>query len=174
MSAVRDRSILIACIGAGAAIVASVAKPVCDSLFPSSRPPQAAIVVTTSGDPATVGHSPVTPTPTTADADAIVGAWKQYVLSPQEGAVHIATFVVVRSKGEYIISPRTQNEGEQFQNSISVFDVAYDGNVWTYNSNWGGGEIGNFELKRVSPTVFEGEIRVAGKLSNRTRLVKIE
>ena len=109
----------------------------------------------------------------------IEGAWKQYVLDPIEGDVYIGTFVVSRYRGDYVISPRTQNEGQlndqaTFQTSIGIFDVAYDGQRWSFNSNWGKGEVGNFELARQSPTMFEGEIRVAGKLSNRTRMVKIE
>lgn len=121
----------------------------------------------------------MTPTPITPTAQTIEGAWKQYVLDPIEGDVYIGTFVVSRYRGDYVISPRTQNEGQlndqvTFQTSIGIFDVAYDGQRWSFNSNWGGGEVGNFELARKSPTMFEGEIRVAGKLSNRTRMVKIE
>jgi hypothetical protein len=73
-----------------------------------------------------------------------------------------------------VISPRTQSEGERMENSIGVTDVSYDGRGWSFNSNWGKGRVGNFELERLSPTVFEGEIRVAGKFENRTRFVRIE
>jgi hypothetical protein len=164
MGAIRDRSILIACIGAGSAIAAAFAKPICETLFPGSPAPRPGLAAIAPADP-----SPITPTPNT-----IEGAWKQYILSEDEGDVYLGTLVVGRSKGEYVISPRTQTEGERMQDSIGVFDVAFDGRVWSFNSNWGDGEVGNFELKRVSPTVFEGEIRVAGALSNRTRFVKIE
>jgi hypothetical protein len=161
MGVVRDRSLLIAIIGGVSVIVAAVAKPILEAVLPV-RPSPAPTAVAATGDP-------ITPTPAT-----IEGAWKQYVLSPQEGAVYIGTFVVSKHRGEYLLSPRAQSAGERFQTSIGVFDVVYDGRTWTFNSNWGGGDVGNFALQRVSPTVFEGEIRVAGQLSNRTRFVKIE
>jgi hypothetical protein len=168
MGAIRDRSILIACIGAGSAIFAAFAKPICDTLFGDSPEPSHAAVADAPADPVRP-ESPVTPTP-----DTIMGAWKQYVLTPDEGDVYLGTFVVSQLRGEYVINPRTQSEGERMMNTLGVFDVSYNGERWTFNSNWGGGEVGNFELQRVSPTVFEGEIRVAGRLSNRTRFVKIE
>jgi hypothetical protein len=158
MGAVRDHSITIACIGAGAAIITAVAKPVCEALLPDKPEPTR-----------TVASAPVTPTP-----GGIEGAWKQYILTQDEGAVFLGSFVVARAEGEYVISPRTQIEGERMENSIGVTDVSYDGRDWTFNSNWGKGRVGNFELERLSPTVFEGEIRVAGKFENRTRFVKIE
>jgi hypothetical protein len=178
MGAVRDHSIAIACIGAGSAIVAAFAKPICDTLFPGPdqpRPPAVVAAPADSGRPAApVAEAPITPTPNT-----IEGAWKQFVLDPVEGDIYVGTFVVSRYHGDYVISPRTQNEGQlaeglEFQTSIGIFDVSYDGQRWTFNSNWGKGAVGNFELARKSATMFEGEIRVAGKLSNRTRMVKIE
>jgi hypothetical protein len=178
MGAVRDHSIAIACIGAGSAIIAAFAKPICETLFPGPEQPRPPAVAAAPVEPVRaagpLAETPITPTPQT-----IEGAWKQYVLDPIEGDIYIGTFVVSRYRGDYVISPRTQNEGQMgdeltFQTSIGIFDVAYDGQRWTFNSNWGQGEVGNFELARKSATTFEGEIRVAGKLSNRTRMVKIE
>ncbi|HMO85674.1 MAG TPA: hypothetical protein PKC18_12235 [Lacipirellulaceae bacterium] len=160
----RDRSILIAVIGAGGAIAAAFAKPVADRFLGPAAPPAPHAAAA-----APEARFDVTPTP-----GGIEGAWKQYVLSPDEGDVYLGTFVVSRHRGEYIVSPRTQPEGERLQNTLGVFDVSYDGARWTFNSNWGGGEVGNFSLTRQSPTEFVGEIRVAGRLSNRTRFVKIE
>ncbi len=168
MGAVKENSILIACIGAGAAVVAAFAKPICDSLFPEKPAQPPAVYASTDGP-----GSPITPTPMNPP---IEGTWRQFMPS-DNGAEDelVGTFVVARTPdGAYVISPRAQAEGEQYQNAVGVFDVAYDGHVWTYNTNWGNGEIGNFEFKRVSPTEFAGEIRVAGKLEHRTRVVKIE
>jgi hypothetical protein len=179
MGAVRDHSIIIACIGAGSAIVAAFAKPICDTLFGSEPQPQGGTVAAAPLNPPRRETPPTPEAGTEVAAQSIEGAWKQYILAPDEEDVYLGTFVVSRLRGEYVISPRFQNDGHQsetqdYQPSIGVFDVAYDGQRWTYNTNWGGGEIGNFELKRISPTIFEGEIRVAGHLSNRTRFVKIE
>ncbi len=164
MGMLKDRQVLIAVIGAASAVIAAFAKPICATLFSDADKPRTAAV-------AAAPREPITPTPNTPP---IEGAWKQYVLVPDEGPVYLGTFVVSRHRGDYIVAPRTQTEGERYVNTLGVFDVSYDGKQWTFNSNWGGGEVGNFELQRVSPTVFEGEIRVAGELSNRTRFVKIE
>ncbi len=168
MGVVRDRSVLIACIGAGSAIVAAFAKPICDTLF-AERPAKTRSAAAGAAD----SHKN-TSTHRAQTAPGIEGAWKQYVLTEDEGVVYMSTFVVAAGDEGYVISPRTQVEGDRFQTSLGVFDVAYDGAHWSYNSNWGDGEVGNFELQRVSPTVFEGDIRLAGKLLRRTRLVKVE
>jgi hypothetical protein len=185
MGVMRDHSVLIACIGAGSAVLAAFAKPICDALAPADPTPPIAVVHAPS-QPGPITPTPITPTPNdpASAPPNIEGAWKQYVLSEDQGVVYLGTFVVGRSQGEYIISPRTQQDGDQskkyeYQPSIGVFDVVYDGETWRFNSNWGKNldgeeEIGNYELKRVSPTIFEGEIRVAGEFSNRTRVVKIE
>lgn len=176
MGAVRDHSILIACIGAGSAIVAAFAKPICDTLFGGDPQPPGGTVAAAPLNP-TRPETPITPTPegrTAIAAQPIEGAWRQYILTQDEGDVYLGTFVVSRLRGEYLISPRSQPEGERLMNTLGVFDVSYNGEAWTFNSNWGGGEVGSFDLRRKSPTEFEGEIRVAGQLSNRTRFVKIE
>jgi hypothetical protein len=162
MGVSKDRPVLIAVIGATSAIVAAFSKPICSALFSDEDKPKAAAVA---------GVEPITPTP---GEPTIEGAWKQYVFVPEEGPVYLGTFVVSKFRGDYVVSPRAQEEGERYVNTLGVFDINYTGQQWSFNSNWGGGEVGNFELKRVSPTVFEGEIRVAGQLSNRTRFVKIE
>ena len=95
MGAVRDHSILIACIGAGSAIVAAFAKPICDAVRPTTRsrgrrpsPPRRRRAGATAA-------TPITPTP---DGPPIEGTWKQYILSQDEGAVYLGTFVVARGK----------------------------------------------------------------------------
>jgi hypothetical protein len=169
MGVARDHSILIACIGAGAAIVAALAKPICEAFIFDKPQPTPVAAAAAPASPAAPAAVPITPTPYPLE-----GVWKQFVLDPVEGDVYVGTFVVGRSGGGYVISPRTQIEGERVEHSLGVFDVAYDGQTWTYNSNWGNGKISSFQFRRVSPTVFEGEIRVAGRFEGRTRVVKIE
>jgi hypothetical protein len=191
MGAYRDRGVLIACIGATSAIVAASAKPICSVLFEEEEPRTIVAVAedyrgarttpfadsgratrSDSGRGVRGRDDAITPT---ASVPTIEGAWKQYVLVGGAEAMYLGTFVVSRYKGEWVMSPRTQGEGEYMVNTLGIFDVAYDGERWTFNSKWGHDQgVGNFELKRVSPTVCEGEIRIAGQLSNRTRWVKIE
>lgn len=169
MGAVRDHSILIACIGAGSAVLAAFAKPIVDALTPDAPDPGPKAVAAAPADPTPQPPTPVTPTPS-----GIEGAWTQYIIRADEPDYDLGTFVVAQFNGKYLVTPRNQTKGDGVENSEGVFDVQYDGRAWTFNSKWDDGRVGNFKLHRVSPTIFEGEIRVAGKLENRTRLVKIE
>lgn len=166
MKTLGEKSVLIALIGAVSAIVAAVAAPICSTLL-STDLPQPAAAASTSILVADE-TSPVTP------GAPLEGTWRQWVYDETSTPVEIGDFVVTRRRGEYVISARRQNEGERIMNSIGIFDVRYDGALLTFNSNWGHGEVGNFHLERKTDTVFEGEIRVAGQIPNRTKLVKIE
>lgn len=151
----KDRQLLIACIGAISAIVAAFAAPIWSS-FSSSPAAESIVDIAPKGPP-------------------LEGAWKQYVTHPLRGEeVHLGTFVVSKFNGEYVISARAQSEDSEHLNSIAIYDVQYDGRRLTFNSNWGNGEIGNFEMERTSPSEFRGVIYVAGQPGNRTRFVKIE
>jgi hypothetical protein len=159
-----EKSVLIAIIGAVAAIVAAIAAPICSTLL-SSDSPQPTAAAATPAPRGIADESPGVP---------IEGTWKQWVYDETGTPVEIGAFVVSRQRGEYVISARRQNEGERIMNSIGIFDVQYDGALWTFNSNWGKGEVGNFHLERQTDTVFEGEIRIAGQMPNRTKWVKVE
>jgi len=155
MKTPRERPVLIAVIGAIAAVAAAIATPICSRLLSSDSPPPAAELPVSPGIP-------------------IEGTWKQWVYDETGTPVEIGAFVVTRQRGEYVIGARRQNESERILNSLGIFDVQYDGTLWTFNSNLGKGEVGNFHLERQTDTVFEGEIRVADRIPNRTKWVKIE
>ena len=63
MGAVRDHSILIACIGAGSAVIAAFAKPIVDALTPHTPEPGPKAVIAAPADPTPQTPTPVTPTP---------------------------------------------------------------------------------------------------------------
>jgi hypothetical protein len=154
----KDRQLLIACIGGISAIIAAFAAPIWTTFFSSPAPPAAEALVND-----TLSRPP------------LEGAWKQYVTHPVRGdEVHLGTFVVSKYKGEYAISARAQVEAPDHQNSLAIYDVRYDGQHLSFNSNWGNGQIGNFEMERTSPSEFKGVIYVAGQPGNHTRFVKIE
>jgi hypothetical protein len=165
MQTLRDKSVHIALIGAISAILAAVAAPICSKLLSSDSSQPAAGTTPTSG---LAAESPVVP------GIPIEGTWKQWVYDETETPVEMGAFVVSRQRGEYVISARRQNESERIMNTIGIFDVQYDGSLWTFNSHWGKGKVGNFHLQRRTDTVFEGEILVAGETPNRTKWVKIE
>lgn len=160
-----EKSVVIALIGAVSAVVAAVAAPICATLLSDDTPPAPAVAAT---GPAPADESPVTP------GAPIEGTWRQWVYDEAGTPVEIGDYVVTRRRGEYFISARRQQEGERILNSIGIYDVVYNGELLTFNSNWGGGNVGAFHLQRQTDVCFEGEIRVAGQIPNRTKLVKIE
>jgi hypothetical protein len=123
--------------------------------------PQAAAVITAS-------H------PEAAPGDVILGVWRQYVYVDPDQLRPLGTFAVGKRGGEYTMAAREQVESADLLNSIGIFDVASDGELWTFNSNWGQGRVGNFELRRMSPTVFEGDVKYLGQVVSRNRWVKVE
>jgi hypothetical protein len=163
----RDKSVLIAVIGAGSAIVAAIAAPFCSTLLSHKDVAPALIALATRQSTEQV----VTPTPSTP---SIEGTWKQWCFDESNIPVEIGTFIVTRQGGEYVMGARVQVEERRIQNSIGIFNVEYDGQLWTFNSNLGGGDVGNFHLERKTDTVFEGEIRIADKAPNHTKWVKIQ
>jgi hypothetical protein len=170
MQTFRDKSLTIALIGAISAILAAVAAPICSKLLSDTSQPAAATTPTSAVAP----KSPVAAESPVAAGIPIEGTWKQWVYDETGTPVELGAFVVARQRGEYVISARRQHESERIMNTIGIFDVQYDGSLWTFNSHWGKGKVGNFHLQRQTDTVFEGEILVAGELPNRTRWVKIE
>jgi hypothetical protein len=57
---------------------------------------------------------------------------------------------------------------------LCIFDVQCDGETWTFNSNWGQGRVGNFELHKVSPTEFDGSVGSGGEFVRRNRWIKVD
>ena len=162
-----DKSVLIAVIGASSAIIAAFAAPLCSKLLSDKNE-----------TPTILALAPPRPTEqvlsSTPRTPSIEGTWKQWCFDESNIPVEIGTFIVTRQGGEYVMGARVQVEERRIQNSIGIFNVEYDGKLWTFNSNLGGGDVGNFHLERKTDTVFEGEIRVADRAPNRTKWVKIQ
>lgn len=107
--------------------------------------------------------------------DIILGTWKQYGYNTETSQwQYLGTFDVAKVNGNYIISAREQQESPTVINSLGTFDVQSDGMIWKFNSNWGNGVVANFELQRVSDTVFEGMINVEQQQQGKTKFVRIQ
>jgi hypothetical protein len=118
--------------------------------------------------------SPGTAQRLASPGDVILGTWQQYILENTSRWEFLGTFVVTKTAGAYTISARTQREEPWIANSIGISDVQCDGESWTFNSNWGGGNVAKFSLKRVSNSQFEGTINLGGRPAQRTRWTKIQ
>jgi hypothetical protein len=113
--------------------------------------------------------------PPKAPGDVIIGVWKQYVQAPESTQwQYVGTFDVAKSNGNYTMSAREQRESPEVVNSIGIFDVQSDGQTWRFNSNWGGGAVGNFTLQRISDTVFEGAASIENQPRNPNKWVRIQ
>lgn len=167
MKSQGDKSVLIAVIGAGSAVIAAFAAPLCSKLFSDKNETSTPVALASLQSTEPI----IAPTPGTP---SIEGTWKQWCFDETNTPVEIGTFIVTRRGGEYVMGARVQVEDQRIQNSIGIFNIEYNGELWTFNSNLGGGDVGNFHLERKTDTVFEGEIRVADKAPNRTRWVKIQ
>jgi hypothetical protein len=107
--------------------------------------------------------------------DIIIGTWQQYGLDATTSRWELfGTFVVVKVGGVYTISAREQRDAPGLLHSIGIFDVRSDGVSWTFNSNWGGGRVGNFRLHRVSDTQFDGTVYFSGRAIGITRWIRIQ
>lgn len=115
-----------------------------------------------------------TPRPS-SPGDVILGTWQQFLFDPANSKwEYLGTFVVARMDSAYTMSAREQREDPRLLNSIGIFDVRSDGTSWSFNSNWGRGMVGNFQLQKVSSTSFEGTISVDNRVVGRTKWVRIQ
>jgi len=106
--------------------------------------------------------------------DSIIGTWRQLGYVPETSEwKYLGTFDVAKTNGNYTISAREQQEAPNVLNSIGIFDVQSDGTSLRFNSNWGEGKVGNFDLHRTSPTVFEGTVSVENQVVGRTKFVRV-
>jgi hypothetical protein len=111
----------------------------------------------------------------TSPGDVILGTWQQFGLDPAKSQwEYLGTFVVARVDGAYTMSAREQREDPGVVNSIGIFDVRSDGTSWSFNSNWGRGAVGSFQLQKVSSTTFEGTISLESQVVGRTKWVRTQ
>lgn len=133
-------------------------------LFPRLQPAR------DNGSDGRAGSTAQPRSPTTGDAtnplpgDVILGTWKHWNTVPgNDTLVYMSTVVVTRTPSGYLMSVRDQAEDPSITNGIGIDHVECDGETWTFDSNWGHGEVGHFVLQRRSPTLFEGIVYQKGK-----------
>jgi len=87
----------------------------------------------------------------------IVGVWKQYFYDAYGKLVYGGTYRVTKQQENYVMREDDSMKASNIVNSLGLFDITYDGDLWTFRSDWGNGLTGYFRLRRVSDTIFEGE-----------------
>ena len=117
------------------------------------------------------GNSALTPAP--SPGDAIIGTWKQYQYRAGVPDWEISTFTISKKDGNYAASIIDQSQATNVEDSMGIYDIRSDGNTWTFNSNWGQGRVGTFNLRKKSDTVYEGEIFSEGIMMARVKMVRV-
>jgi hypothetical protein len=112
--------------------------------------------------------------PPTPPASSIVGIWDQYVKDEDGRLIYIGKFVVTKQNERYSMGAKEWADPATIVRSVSLYDVTYDGEWWTFKSDWENGGTALFRLHRVSDTIFEGESTVNGQRRRINKWVKVE
>ena len=88
----------------------------------------------------------------------IVGVWTQYYESGRSGkwTQHGAFRVFMKDDKLQMASEDQTKAPEGAIKSRGLFNVGFNGETWTFDSDWGNGRIGSFKLRRVNDDVYEG------------------
>jgi hypothetical protein len=106
--------------------------------------------------------------------DHLVGRWRQYDVDGLGNTRYLSTVLVSKHDHDYIMAIAGVAADPDVGSSRGVFDVRYDGTTWTFNSDWGNGQIGMFILRDVAPDVFEGQVYLNGAVVGRSRWTRAE
>jgi len=107
--------------------------------------------------------------------DILLGTWEHYAGPPGRDFVYTARVVGTHLAGQYYLAIVHQT-GNRLQVSPSrgLSDVESDGRILRFKSDWGDDAIAQFELHRVSDSVFEGMSVINGELWQFDRIIRID
>jgi|GEM_PF-4311626 len=112
-------------------------------------------------------------TKTSTSKGDISGVWEQYSSSTaHNGYKKLGEILVTNKNGEYIMTPKEQSKLSI--NTLSIFEVMYDGKSWKFKSYWRNGDLVSFKLNKVSDNRFEGFVYANGQVIQNERWIKIE
>ena len=90
------------------------------------------------------------------DQDRRTGEWQQFIWTRDGNWRAVGTFLVYLQDGVYHMRPIEQEKAPDLVNSRGLSDLHYNETRWTFNSDWGDGNIGVFRLTRIEPGVYAG------------------
>jgi hypothetical protein len=90
-----------------------------------------------------------------AQSERTTGEWAQFVLLNDVWRP-LGVYRVEEAGGEYRMSPVKQTEGPDVITSKGLSDVKLSGEDWSFKSDWGKGDVGQFRLRRAAPGVYLG------------------
>jgi hypothetical protein len=115
--------------------------------------------------PAVASVAATQPARSSAPGDIILGTWEQYIFTSPTDLVFGGTFVVSKVDDGYVMGAQQQTPRPDLVNSLGLTNVTSDGTVWTFQSHFTDGESGEFRLRRVSDSIFEGEVVQGGRVT---------
>ncbi len=116
------------------------------------------------------GSTPPSPPP----APSIVGVWDQYVKDADGKFIYVGKFVVSQQNGRYSMGAKQWADPAKTVRSVSLYDVTYNGEWWTFKSDWENGKKAVFHLRKISDTIFEGEAVVNDQRRESNRWLRAE
>ncbi len=102
------------------------------------------------------------------------GIWEQYIAKPTGSDFRlIGTFIVTKDRNDKLFIVTKEMSPNAIQ-SLGIHGITYDGESWTFYSDWSSRQTAFFKLRRVSDNVFEGYSSVGGRIRDRNRWIKVE
>jgi gentisate 1,2-dioxygenase len=91
-----------------------------------------------------------------AQSDRVTGDWQQFVLDGQGAWRALGVYRVEETNGEYRMTPVSQSQDPDVTTSKGLSNVQFTGKDWTFNSDWGNGDVAEFRLRRIGPGIYAG------------------
>lgn len=87
--------------------------------------------------------------------DSPAGVWRQYVVADEE-IVYLATFSFQEERGDYAVQALDVGPCTFPQSGFRTFSHRFDGQRWSFHSDWHQYGVAEFQLERVGQDRFEG------------------
>lgn len=101
------------------------------------------------------------------------GNWKQLVWTTNRWK-ELGVFRLHKESGMYLMHPVEQVESPTVINSKGLFNVQVSQEKWSFSSDWGNGDIGQFELTRVWEGIYIGKASLNGQVTSLNLWLKVE
>ncbi len=104
--------------------------------------------------------------------DRVIGNWNQYVFEDNRWR-YLGTFAVY-FKEDYVMVPLNQNNSPDLIHSKGIYQVNFFGNEWTFKSDWGNGNVGEFYLKKIGAGIYHGYPYLRGQRLSENLWILVE
>ena len=89
-------------------------------------------------------------------SERTTGDWQQYVFADGAWRGLGVYRVALSDGGDYRMDPVSQSQDPGVTTSKGLSEVKFSGGAWSFNSDWGNGDVGEFRLQRIAPGLYAG------------------